>query len=125
MCIRDRTITLWGTGKVKREFVYVEDIADACLFFMNKKVKHSLINIGSEEEYTIKQIAKKVANKIDKKIQIKFDNNKEMDGTPRKILDCSLARSYGWKRKVSFDKGLDITLKDFFKRKGNFRKIQF
>ena len=48
-----------------------------------------------------------------------------MDGTPRKILDCSLARSYGWKKKISFEDGLELTLNDFFKRKGNFRKIKF
>ena len=120
-----KSIRLWGTGRAKRELIYVDDVADACIFFMNKKVKHSLINIGSEEESTIKQFVEKVKKKIGKNIKIKFDNNKKMDGTPRKILDCSLARSYGWKKKVSFDKGLDITLIDFFKRKGNFRKIQF
>ena len=122
---KKKSIKLWGTGKAKRELIYVDNIADACIFFMNKKLNHSLINIGSEEESTIKQFVNKVKKKIGKNIQIIFDNNKKMDGTPRKILDCSLARSYGWKRKVSFDKGLDITLKDFSKRKGNFRKIQF
>jgi|TARA_B100000780_G_C21111199_1_gene449052 GDP-L-fucose synthase len=122
---KKKSIKLWGTGKAKRELIYVDNIADACIFFMNKKVKHTLINIGSEEESTIKQFVKKVRNKIGKNIQIKFDNNKVMDGTPRKILDCSLARSYGWKKKVSFDKGLELTLNDFFKRKGKFRKIKF
>ena len=120
-----KSIRLWGTGRAKRELIYVDDVADACIFFMNKKVKHSLINIGSEEESTIKQFVEKVKKKIGKNIKIKFDNNKKMDGTPRKILDCSLARSYGWKKKVSFDKGLKMTLNDFFKRKGNFRKIKF
>ena len=122
---KKKSIKLWGTGKAKREFIYVDDIADACIFFMNKKVRHALINIGSEEEHTISQCAKKVLKKFDKKIQIKFDNNKKMDGTPRKILDCSLARSYGWKKKISFEDGLELTLNDFFKRKGNFRKIKF
>ncbi len=122
---KKRSITLWGTGRAKREFIFVDDIADACIFFMNKKVKDALINIGSEEEYTIKQIAKKVSLKIDNKIQIKFDNNKKMDGTPRKILDCSLARSYGWKKKFNLNDALKITLNDFFKRKDNIRKIKF
>ena len=122
---KKKSIKLWGTGKARREFIYVDDIADACIFFMNKKVRHALINIGSEEENTIKQFAKKVAKKIGKEIKVKFDNNKNMDGTPRKILDCSLARSYGWKKKISFDEGLELTLNDFFKRKGNFRKIKF
>ena len=120
-----KSITLWGTGKAKREFIYVDDIAEACIFFMNKKLKHALLNIGSKDEYTIKQIAKIVGNKIDKKIKIKFDNNKKIDGTPRKILDSSLARSYGWKKKFTLDKALKITLDDFFKRKSDFRKIKF
>tara|TARA_B110000238_G_C16136995_1_gene444214 strand:+ start:1373 stop:2329 length:957 start_codon:yes stop_codon:yes gene_type:complete len=122
---KKKSITLWGTGRAKREFIYVDDIADACIFFMNKKVNHALINIGSEEENTIKEMAKKVAKKIGNNIKIKFDNNKKMDGTPRKILNCSLAKSYGWKKKFNFDKALDITLNDFIKRKGNFRKIKF
>ncbi len=122
---KKKSIKLWGTGKAKRELIYVDNIADACIFFMNKKVKHSLINIGSEEESSIKQFVEKVRNKIGKGIQIEFDNNKEMDGTPRKILDCSIARSYGWKKKISFNIGLELTLNDFFKRKGNFRKIKF
>tara|TARA_B100000795_G_C22789436_1_gene436170 strand:- start:983 stop:1939 length:957 start_codon:yes stop_codon:yes gene_type:complete len=122
---KKKSIKLWGTGMAKRELIYVDNIADACIFFMNKKTKHSLINIGSEEENTIRQFVNKVKKKIGANILIKFDNNKVMDGTPRKILDCSLARSYGWKKKVSFDKGLELTLKDFFKRKGNFRKIKF
>jgi GDP-L-fucose synthase len=122
---KKKSIKLWGTGKAKRELIYVDNIADACIFFMNKKVKHSLINIGSEEESSIRQFVNKVRNKIGKGIQIKFDNNKKMDGTPRKILDCSIARSYGWKKKISFDRGLELTLNDFFKKKGNFRKIKF
>ena len=120
-----KSIKLWGTGKAKRELIYVDDVADACIFFMNKKVEHSLINIGSEEESTIKQFAEKVRKKIGKDIKIKFDNNRKMDGTPRKILNCSLARSYGWKKKISFDRGLEITLHDFFKKKGNIRKTKF
>tara|TARA_B110000037_G_scaffold215778_1_gene273713 strand:- start:1008 stop:1964 length:957 start_codon:yes stop_codon:yes gene_type:complete len=122
---KEKSIKLWGTGKAKRELIYVDDIADACVFFMNKKVKHHLINIGSEEEKTIEQFAKNIGSKIAKKIKIKFDNDKKMDGTPRKILDCSLARSYGWKKKVSFNDALELTLNDFFKRKNKFRKIKF
>ena len=122
---KKKSITLWGTGRAKREFIYAEDIANACVFFMNKKVKHALINIGSGEENTIKQMANKVAKKIGNNIKIKFDNNKKMDGTPRKILNCSLARSYGWRKRFNFDKALDITLNDFYKSKSNFRKIKF
>ncbi len=116
-------VKLWGTGKVKRELIYVDDIADACIFFMNKKVKHSLINVGSEEENTIENFAKLIAKKIKSKIKIKFDKNLKMSGTPRKILDCTLARSYGWKKKISFDKALGLTIEDFLKNK-KYKKIK-
>jgi GDP-L-fucose synthase len=110
-------LKLWGTGKPKRELMYVDDVAEACIYFMNKKTKHSLINIGSGEEKTIKQYADFVVKKINSKLKIKFDQNRSMDGTPRKILDCSLARSYGWKPKFSLEKGFMITYNDFLKKK--------
>jgi len=120
---KKKEIKLWGTGKVKRELIYVDDIANACIFFMNKKIKHSLINIGSEEENTINNFAKLIAKKLKSKIKIKFDNNKKMNGTPRKILDCSLARKYGWKKNISLDEGLDLTIQDFLKKK-KYKKIK-
>ena len=110
-------LKLWGTGKPKRELMYVDDVAEACIYFMNKKTKHSLINIGSGEEKTIKQYADFVVKKINSKLKIKFDQNRSMDGTPRKILDCSLARSYGWKPKFSLEKSFMITYNDFVRKK--------
>jgi GDP-L-fucose synthase len=110
-------LKLWGTGKPKRELMYVDDVAEACIYFMNKKTKYSLINIGSGEEKTIKQYADFVVKKINSKLKIKFDQNRSMDGTPRKILDCSLARSYGWKPKFSLEKGFMITYNDFLRKK--------
>jgi len=109
-------IKLWGTGTPRRELMFVDDLAEACIFFMKKKTKHSLINVGSEEEKTIKQYANFIIKKIDSKIKVKFDRNKFMDGTPRKILDCSLARAYGWKSKYSLKKGFYITFKDYLKK---------
>ena len=120
---KQKMIKFWGTGKVKRELIYVDDIAEACIFFMHKKVKHSLINIGSEEENTIENFAKLIAKKIKSKIKIKFDKNFKMNGTPRKILDCSRARSYGWKKKISFDEALKLTIKDFLNNK-KYKKIK-
>jgi GDP-L-fucose synthase len=69
------------------------------------------------EEKTIKQYADFVVKKINSKLKIKFDQNRSMDGTPRKILDCSLARSYGWKPKFSLEKGFMITYNDFLRKK--------
>ena len=114
---KKKSITLWGTGKVKRELMYVDNVAEACVYFMNKKIKHALVNIGSEEEKTINEYAKLIVKKIRSDTKIKFDNNKEMSGTPRKILDCSLAKSYGWRKKITLDEGLELTLKDFLNKK--------
>lgn len=110
-----KEITLWGTGKPKRELMFVDDLAEACIFFMIKKTKQTLINIGTEKEMSIKSYAEFIKKKINSKIKIRFDNNKFIDGTPRKILDCKIAKSYGWKSKVSLDKGFDITFKYFLK----------
>tara|TARA_B100000902_G_scaffold217036_1_gene206293 strand:+ start:16 stop:972 length:957 start_codon:yes stop_codon:yes gene_type:complete len=114
---KKKSITLWGTGKVKRELMYVDNVAEACIYFMNKKMRHALVNIGSEEEKTINEYAKLIVKKIGSNTRIKFDNNKEMSGTPRKILDCSLAKSYGWRKKITLDEGLELTLKDFLNKK--------
>ena len=113
-----KQIVLWGTGKPKRELMFVDDLAEACIFFMTKKTKHSLINIGTEKEMTIKNYAEFIKKKIKSKIKIKFDNNKLMDGTPRKVLNCKLARSYGWQSKVSLDKGFNLTFNYFLKKLG-------
>ena len=87
-------ITLWGDGTPKREIIYVDDIADACIYFMNKKTSHSLINIGTGKEDTIKGIAQLFLKTLipEKKIQIKFDKSKP-NGIKRKVLDTSLAKA--------------------------------
>ena len=109
-----RELTLWGNGKAKREVIYVEDIADACVFFMKKNFKETIINIGSGKDYTIKQYAEKILKIIvpNKKIKIRYDKSKP-NGTPRKILDVSLAKKYGWKSKTKLEKGIIETYKNF------------
>jgi len=113
--LKKNFIELWGTGKAKRELIFVDDIAEACIFFMNIKTKHNLINIGSNEEKTIKSFARLILKKFDTNLILKFDNNKLLDGTPRKIMDCSIAKSYGWKKKYSLDYGLKQTIEDYIK----------
>ncbi len=112
---KDKQVIVWGSGEPKREMMYVDDLADACIFFLNKKTKETLINIGSQQEKTIKEYVEILIKKIDSKIQIKFDKSKP-DGTPRKIVDSSLARKYGWKPKISLSEGLNKTLESFFKK---------
>ena len=113
---KKKEIILWGTGKAKRELTYVDDVADACIYFINKKTKESLINIGSGHEMSILEYAKFILKKINYNCKIEFDNSKS-DGTPRKIIDSSIARSHRWFPKINFNQGFDLTLQDYKKKK--------
>ena len=110
---KNKIVKLWGTGKPLREILYVDEVAEACEYFLKKKTNTSLINIGSSVEMTIKDYAFKVKKKIDSKVLIKFDNNIKLDGVKRKKLDISLAARYGWRPKMNFSKALDKTIEDF------------
>ena len=96
--------------------IYVDDVADACVYFMNKKIKHTIINIGTGKEATIKDYAKFIIKRLGLKLDIKFDKSYP-DGTPRKVLDVSLAKKYGWTAKTSLKAGFDKTYEDFLKKK--------
>ena len=110
-------LILWGNGKAKREVIYVDDLADACVYFMKKKTKHSLINIGTGQDYTIEYYAKLILKLIlkEKKIIIKYDKSKP-NGTLRKIMDISLANQYGWKSKTSLEDSILICYKAYLKQ---------
>ena len=110
-----KELVVWGSGQPKRELMYSGDLADACLFFLKKKTKETLINIGSSKERTISEYAKFIIKKFNTKLKIKFDKSKK-DGMKRKILDCSIAKKYGWKPKYSLDYGFEKTYKDFLKK---------
>ena len=110
---KNKIVKLWGTGRPLREILYVDEVAEACEYFLKKKTNTSLINIGSSVEMTIKDYAFKVKKKIDSKVLIKFDNNIKLDGVKRKKLDISLAARYGWRAKMNFSKALDRTIEDF------------
>ena len=118
---KKKILTIWGSGKPRREVIFVDDIADACLFFMKKNIKNFLINIGTGKDKSIKDYANFILKKLNLKAKIKFDKTKP-DGVPRKVLDVSLARKYGWKSKISLDDGFDITYKDFLKNKIYLKK---
>ena len=111
-----KSVTLLGTGKPKRELIFVDDIADAVIHFMNKKTKENLINIGTGKEMSIEQYAQFILDKLDLKIKIKFDN-RYPDGTPRKVLDTSLAKKNGWVAKTDLETGFDKTYKEFIEKK--------
>ena len=108
-------IILWGTGKPKRELIYVDDVADACIFFLNKKTKESLINIGTGKDIKIEQYAKSIMKFLNIKINIHFDKTKP-DGTPRKLLDTTIAKKYGWRPKITLKDGFFITYRDYLKK---------
>ena len=108
-------IILWGTGKPKRELIYVDDVADACIFFLNKETKQSLINIGTGKDIKIEQYAKSIMKFLNIKINIHFDKTKP-DGTPRKLLDTTIAKKYGWRPKISLKDGFFLTYADYLKK---------
>ena len=118
--LKKKKIIFWGTGFPRRELTFVDDVAEACIFFLGRKTKHSLINIGSGYEDTIKGFVNFIAKKIKINLKIIFNNDKTMDGTPRKLLDCNIAKKYGWKPKFNFSKAFDATYKDFIKNQKKY-----
>jgi len=112
---KKKQIILWGSGKPKRELMYVDDLADACIYFMNKKTKETLINVGAGYDLSILNYAKFILKKINLKCKIVLDRSKS-DGTPRKIIDSSIARSYGWLPKIGLNTGFDLTLKNYLSK---------
>ena len=110
-------LVLWGNGNAKREVMYVDDLADACIYFMNKETKESLINIGTGKEFTIKEYAKRYLKILlpEKEIKIKYNLTKP-NGTPRKVLDISLAKKYGWRPKADLKQAIIDTYKDFLSK---------
>ena len=116
---KKKQITLWGSGKPKRELMYVDDLADACIYFINKKTKESLINVGAGYDMSILNYAKFILKKINLKCKIIIDKSK-YDGTPRKIIDSSVARRYGWFPKIDLNTGFDLTIKNYLDTKKHF-----
>ena len=116
-------IKLWGTGKPKREVIHVDDLASAVVYFMNKKTKHHLINIGSSKEYSIKSYAYQIIKILNFKLKIKFDDNKKFDGVYSKVLSTKVAKKYGWKPKIKFNKAILETYKDLINNYQNIRDV--
>ena len=119
-------ITIWGDGSPKREIIYVDDIADACMYFMNKKITNSLINIGTGKDYTIKDYVKLFLKILapNQKISIIYDKTKP-NGTPRKLMDVNLAKKYGWTYKTDLTEAIKKTYNHYItnnKNKKNLRK---
>ena len=95
--------------------IYCDDLADASIFFLHKKTKESLINIGTGIEKSISDYAKLIMNYLGVDLKIIYQKNR-LSGTPRKLLDISLSKKYGWIYKTSLRKGLEITINDYIKK---------
>lgn len=108
----DPEIVVWGTGTPKREFLHVDDLADACVFMMERNIGDGLYNIGSGEEVTIRELALIVAQEIGFAGQLVFDKTKP-DGTPRKLLDCARLNSLGWKSKIPLSDGIGLVNRSY------------
>ena len=103
-----KEVVVWGTGSPRREFLYIEDLADACVFFMNNYNSSEIINIGVGKDISIRELALMVKEIVDYNGELVFDTSKP-DGTPRKLLDVSKLSSLGWKAKTSLEEGIKKT----------------
>jgi len=109
------TVTIWGTGTALREFLYSDDLADACVFLMNHYDDSEIVNIGTGSEISIRELAHEIQHAVDYPGKIVFDTAKP-DGTPRKLLDNSKLNKLGWKSSVSLTDGLKLAYADFLKQ---------
>ena len=109
-----KEVTCWGTGTPLREFLYVDDLADACVFLMNTYSGNETVNLGTGKELSIKDLTELVAEVVGYEGEIKWDTTKP-DGTPRKLLDVSKLEKLGWKYKTELKEGIEETYRDFLK----------
>ena len=105
-------VVIWGTGTPLREFLYVDDLADACVYLMNTYSGNETVNLGTGKELSIKELAELVKKVVGFKGNITFDTTKP-DGTPRKLLDVSKLEKLGWKYKTKLEDGIKLAYKDF------------
>ena len=105
-------VTCWGTGTPLREFLYVDDLADACVFLMNNYSGNETVNVGTGKELTIKELTELTAKVIGYTGEIKWDSTKP-DGTPRKLLDVSKLKNLGWTYQTELEDGIRLAYEDF------------
>lgn len=108
----DRKVTVWGTGNPRREFLYVDDLAQACLYLLHHYDSAGPINVGTGEDVTIRELAGMIREVIHPECELLFDTTKP-DGTPRKLLDVSRIRDLGWKHQTALRTGIEVTYRWF------------
>ena len=108
-------VTIWGSGSPMREFLFADDLADACYFLMENYNENNLINIGTGEDLTIKDLALLIKKVVGYEGELTFDSTKP-DGTPRKLMDVSKLHGLGWKHKVDLETGIGMAYEDFLEK---------
>ena len=109
------TLTVWGSGAPRREFLHVDDLAQACLFLLERYSDEAHVNVGFGEDIAIGELARLVAEVVDFEGEIAFDRSKP-DGTPRKLLDSSRLKAMGWRPRIGLREGLADAYRDFLSR---------
>jgi GDP-L-fucose synthase len=113
----DGDLVVWGSGTPRREFLYVDDLADACVFLMEQEVRDGIFNIGTGEDVTIRELAETVMSVVGFTGRIVFDTTKP-DGTPKKLLDVSRMSDVGWQARMALCAGISQAYEDFEVRDG-------
>jgi GDP-L-fucose synthase len=116
-----QTVTVWGTGTPRREFLHVDDLADACVFLMERYEADQPINIGWGEDISIRELATLVQQVVGHAGELQFDTNKP-DGTPRKLLDVSRLNALGWRPKIALRDGIGATYRWFLEHQADYRR---
>lgn len=120
---RHSTVTLWGSGTPMREFLFVEDLADAVVFSLENKFQDNLYNVGTGVDLTIKELAELIQKTVGHTGEIIWDSSKP-DGTPRKLMDVSKMEAAGWKAKVRLEEGIKRTYQWFLENQENFKEVK-
>jgi len=106
------TVTIWGTGTPRREFLHVDDLADACYFLLQNYNELGLVNIGCGTDVSIKELAELIVAEVGYEGQLVFDTTK-LDGTPRKLMDTRKLEQLGWVAKIKLKEGISLTINEF------------
>ena len=111
-------LEIWGSGRPKRDMLYVDDLADACVYFMQQSTQEQVLNVGTGEDHSIQQISEMVKEIVGLQGDIIYDSSKP-DGTPRKLLDVSRVKKYGWTHSINLCDGIKKTYEDFLLHGGS------
>ena len=114
----EREVEIWGTGSAMREFLHVDDLADACLFLMEHYTDERHINVGTGVDLSIRELAERIAEIVHPGAELVFDTTKP-DGTPRKVLDVSRLRQLGWSPTIGLDDGIRSTYEWFLQQQAD------